>query len=135
MKIKRKNRKTAKKAKKKRKNANVRNFTNNRTQPGYLILKSQIFWSNRPQQSCQEMTTLGCQIHKEELGDQYKVVFSQFVTDFPYIKGPGGTVCVWGGGVLIPLSYKAKMTLHCLQFLHAGTYILDFEAHQRNFPP
>ncbi len=26
-------------------------------------------------------------IHKEELGDQYKVVFSQFVTDFPYIKG------------------------------------------------
>ena len=37
-------------------------------------------------------------IHKEELGDQYKVVFSQFVTDFPYIKGPGGTVCVWGGG-------------------------------------
>jgi hypothetical protein len=35
--------------------------------------------------------------HKEELGDQYKVVFSQFVTDFPYIKGPGGTVYVWGG--------------------------------------
>ncbi len=74
-------------------------------------------------------------IHKEELGDQYKVVFSQFFTDFPYIKGPGGTVYVWGGGgVLIPLSYTAKMTLHCLHFLHAGTYILDFEAHQRNFP-
>ncbi len=58
----RKSEKKAKKSEKKQKNANVRNFTNNRTQPGYLILKWHIFWSNRPQQSCQEMTTLGCQI-------------------------------------------------------------------------
>ncbi len=66
MKIKRKKakkrRKKAKKSEKKRKNANLRNFTNNRTQPEYFILKSHIFWSNRPQQSCQEMTTVGCQI-------------------------------------------------------------------------
>ncbi len=59
---KRKKNEKSEKRDKKRKNANVRNFTNNRTQPGYLILKSPIFWSNRSQQSCQEMTTLGCQI-------------------------------------------------------------------------
>ncbi len=51
-------------------------------------------------------------IHKEELGDQYKVVFSQFVTDFPYIKGPGGTVYVWGGGGCLFLSPK-KPKLIC----------------------
>ncbi len=37
--------------------------------------------------------------HKEELGDQYKVVFSQFVTDFPSptLKGREGQ-CMYGGG-------------------------------------
>ena len=63
MKIQRKKeKKSGKREKKNQKNANLRKFTVNRTQPGYLILKSHIFWSNRPQQSCQEMTTLGCQI-------------------------------------------------------------------------